>query len=101
MRKQRWDDPHYLARIIFCEMVRDDIGGDLNFGISSRLVDNNRPIIVIDTQTGTIGFVCPGMELAPIVQSKHIYVFEHFAKLADEEIKKLWEEATQEFDHSL
>jgi hypothetical protein len=34
-RKQRWNDPEYLARIIFCEMVRGDEAGDVDFGIGT------------------------------------------------------------------
>ncbi len=32
---QRWDDSEYLARIIFCEMVKSDIGGSTGYGIGS------------------------------------------------------------------
>jgi len=35
-RKQRWDDPEYLARIIFCEMVKDDVKGETGFGIGTE-----------------------------------------------------------------
>jgi hypothetical protein len=36
MRKRwRWGDPEYLARIIFCEMVKGDEGSENGFGISS------------------------------------------------------------------
>ena len=34
-RRQRWDDPSYLARIIFCEMMGDDIKGETGFGIDT------------------------------------------------------------------
>lgn len=34
-RKQRWDDPEYLARIIFNEMTKNDIKGELGFGIGT------------------------------------------------------------------
>ena len=32
-RKQRWSDPEYLARMIFCEMVKGDEKGATGFGI--------------------------------------------------------------------
>lgn len=56
-RQQRWDDPAYLARIVFCEMLRTGgeppLGGELGFGISVyRGVDNgNHDDIVVDTRT--------------------------------------------------
>lgn len=34
-RKCRWDDPEYLARIIFCEMIKGNEEGETGFGISS------------------------------------------------------------------
>ena len=36
LKKQwRWDDGSYLTRIIFCEMVKDDIDGETGYGISN------------------------------------------------------------------
>ncbi|MBA7623560.1 hypothetical protein ES703_30957 [subsurface metagenome] len=34
-RRQRWSDSEYLARIIFCEMVGDDVKGETGFGIGT------------------------------------------------------------------
>lgn len=44
---ERWDDPSYLARIIFDKLT----GGDASttgFGISTTLQDNEHPICVVD-----------------------------------------------------
>ena len=35
-KKWRWDDPEYLARIIFDEMVGNQQGQETGFGISSK-----------------------------------------------------------------
>jgi len=35
-RKLRWDDPCYLARIIFSEMIRDEIDGETGYGICTN-----------------------------------------------------------------
>lgn len=61
-RQQRWDDPPYLARIIFCELVGDDKGAT-GYGISATIDDNEHPIIVVDTdkQTVTIEAETDGM----------------------------------------
>jgi hypothetical protein len=32
--RDRWDDPSYLARIIFSEMIKDNIDGNTGFGIA-------------------------------------------------------------------
>jgi len=49
-RRQRWDDPAYLARIIFSEMIRDDVGGETGFGISLEVQDNEYPLLVVDAR---------------------------------------------------
>ncbi|QDP57889.1 MAG: hypothetical protein Unbinned1693contig1002_33 [Prokaryotic dsDNA virus sp.] len=45
-RKERWNDPSYLTRIIFCEMVKDDVEGSTGYGISSTAGDGGTDIIV-------------------------------------------------------
>jgi len=50
--KDRWGDT-YLARIIFCEMVGDD-HGNLGYGISTFLTDNEHPLLVVDTDRQVI-----------------------------------------------
>lgn len=34
--KERWTDPSYLARIIFCEMIKGDLDGLTGYGISQQ-----------------------------------------------------------------
>jgi hypothetical protein len=56
-RRQRWDDPAYLARIIFCEMLQDDDirQQETGFGISlSPANDRQYPVIMVDTINQTI-----------------------------------------------
>ena len=48
-KKWRWSDPHYLSRIIFCEMVKDDLMNETGFGISSELTDYNKDTIKVLT----------------------------------------------------
>lgn len=47
-RNQRWDDPSYLTRIIFCEMVKGEEAGTTGFGISARQQDNEYPLLIVD-----------------------------------------------------
>jgi len=44
-RKQRWDDPAYLTRIIFCEMVKKDVDGETGYGISTTMCDNEHNLL--------------------------------------------------------
>jgi len=54
LRSGRVSDGAYLTRIIFSSMVAHDIRGETGFGISTTMVDNGYPIIVINpTSEGT------------------------------------------------
>ena len=50
LRKQRWDDAQYLARIIFCEMIGpNELGGETGYGISAEVGDGDNRIVIVDT----------------------------------------------------
>jgi hypothetical protein len=63
-RKQRWDDETYLARIIFCMMLgsASDLSG---FGISTRMTDNQCPILLVDCRKKTVSVCEPDALLSP------------------------------------
>lgn len=47
--RERWDDPSYLARIIFCEMLPKENWSELaGIGIANEQQDNNHPNLVVD-----------------------------------------------------
>jgi hypothetical protein len=46
--KERWNDEAYLARIIFCELIKDDVDGTTGYGISPYICDNEYPIFEIN-----------------------------------------------------
>ncbi len=48
--KERWDDPSYLARIIFCELIGEDQEGVTGYGISPYLTDNEHPLLIVDVR---------------------------------------------------
>jgi hypothetical protein len=51
----RLDDGPYLARIVFCEMIRgDNFDSTTGFGISSNDMDSEYPNIVIDVGAQTV-----------------------------------------------
>lgn len=54
-RAGRLNDPAYFCRIVFCEMVKDDITGSTGYGISATITDNEHDILVVDTETQTVG----------------------------------------------
>ena len=47
-RKLRWNDPPYLSRMIFSRMIRNDIDGELNYGILTDNVGDTEIEIVVD-----------------------------------------------------
>ena len=46
--RSRWDDESYLARIIFSEMIADDLMGTTGYGIAPYQQDLNHPTIVVN-----------------------------------------------------
>jgi hypothetical protein len=85
-RHQRWEDPAYLTRIIFCEMVKIDCGGATGFGISTALCDNEYPLLVVDVDAGQVSIERePGQShgcLEPIIGRS--FTFQEFADLKGE-----------------
>lgn len=53
-RKLRWDDGDYLARIIFSEMIKDDIDRETGYGLSNKLMDDDNPTVEVDVNNQTI-----------------------------------------------
>jgi len=52
--KNRWDDPQYLARIIFCEMVKGYVLEEPGYGISSEIGDGDSNVITVDMGEQTV-----------------------------------------------
>ena len=48
--KDRWSDEPYLARIIFSEMIKDNIMDTTGYGISTYLADNENDILYVDVR---------------------------------------------------
>ena len=52
--RSRWNDSQYLARIIFCEMVKGCEMEEMGFGISAGCGDGGDRVITVDVGTGII-----------------------------------------------
>jgi len=52
--KTRWDDKDYLARIIFSEMIKDDIEGTTGYGIAPYECDPQYETIVVNLEKQTV-----------------------------------------------
>lgn len=48
-KRQRWDDEQYLARILFCQLVRkDDWEGETGYGIGTVIGDGEDKVVEVD-----------------------------------------------------
>lgn len=45
-KRWRWDDSQYLTRIIFSEMIKDNVDEESGFGISSQPWDGDTRLVV-------------------------------------------------------
>lgn len=54
----RWDDPTYLARIIFCDLIRNDLDGSTGYGIAAHIndVDGADRILDVNCATQTVSY---------------------------------------------
>lgn len=53
-RRQRWYDESYLARIVFSEMIKNDIDAENGYGISTNVGDGADKIIELDVKAQTV-----------------------------------------------
>lgn len=53
----RWDDEAYLARIIFSEMVKDEVLQETGYGIAPYQPDNEHSIVEVDARLKTVNGV--------------------------------------------
>lgn len=53
-KKARWYDGNYLARMLFSEMIKDDIAGMSGFGISTEILGDIQFLAIVDVKTSTI-----------------------------------------------
>ncbi len=53
-RRERWDDDSYLARIIFCEVVKKDIDGATGYGLAPYVGEEEYPTIHVNFADQTV-----------------------------------------------
>lgn len=70
----RWNDPAYLARIIFSEMVKDDIDGLTGFGIQTEVHEESWFTLDVDLEDQVVRWtdrsgVSHGMDYGDFIES--------------------------------
>jgi hypothetical protein len=92
-RKQRWDDGPYLARIIFCTMIKEANSWDdeTGFGISTGLCDNSYPVIVVDPNKQIVGLAKEDKSGRHAEDKCFVeWSFKEFIGLSEAELKEHW-----------
>lgn len=56
-KRWRWTDAPYLARIIFDTLTEGHQGDETGFGITTRITDNEYPVLVVDCTRKQVYFV--------------------------------------------
>lgn len=79
--RERWDDPSYLTRIIFCDMIEGNERDLTGFGIATHQPDNQHPLLVVDPGTGTVGVAKEGEPEKP----HKTLTFAQYVELTDEQ----------------
>jgi len=79
--REHWGDSQYLARIVFCELVKDDVMETTGYGLSTRIGDNEHAIVRVDDVDQTVAVCQPGTEQS---SGKPIgsWSYEEFLKVA-------------------
>lgn len=80
--KERWDDPQYLARVIFCGLVGkdEDISG---FGISTRIGDGGGKLLCVNMEENKVRERDSSSNInAPVLRE---WTFREFVELTIEE----------------
>lgn len=51
--RSRWDDEPYLSRIIFSELIKDDIDGLTGYGLTTYMTDEDNNDVEVDIEAQT------------------------------------------------
>ena len=95
-REWRWTDESYLARIIFCEMVKGHEGGETGFGIGrSTAGDREHPVVLVDVESQCV-FFCNDFIVDAVIDTMaklrwadFTWSFADYVKMTDEEVTDL------------
>ena len=80
--RERWDHEVYLARVVFSEMIQDELFDDAGFGIALYPPEGQHATIVIDCASRTVGFTRGELE-----SCYRLWGFDHYIRIPGSEIE--------------
>ena len=100
-KEWRWSDDNYLARIIFCEMVKGFEGDETGFGIGRFTAgDRGHAVVLVDVDRQCV-FFCDEFEVDTSIDSEvKGYPFEVYAKMTDDEATALFDACDEDEEES-
>ena len=84
-RRARWTDSAYLARIVFCALVKGREHEETGFGISPSPTNSDHELCVIDVPNQRVSFHDYG-DNNGLNRPNRSYSFEQFVKLSDQSV---------------
>ena len=79
----RWGDAQYLARIVFCELIQEDVLGETGYGLSTQIGDNEHSIIRVDDASQRVSFHEPGREKNPKDKGTASWTYDEYIAAGD------------------
>jgi hypothetical protein len=81
--RDRWDDPQYLSRVIFCEMIKDDLNGVTGYGITTAIGDGGYKLLCVKMDEQKVRIRDSSDDItAKIIKE---WTFEEFVRRREEE----------------
>ena len=86
-RKERWKTYPYLTRMIFCELLTHSHNDTSHFGISTEILNNEHPIVVVNCKKQMVSFLM-GHKTRPFAT----FSFIAFIEMSVEDLQECYEE---------
>lgn len=79
-KRWRWDDPAYLARIIYDTLVDDEFKQETGYGISPYICDNEHPIVYVD------------MSKQMVTINGNIWTFQEYIDASEDDLQEAFDD---------
>ena len=66
----RWNDDHYLRRILFAAVLEGASSPELGYGIGAGIGDNEHAVLTVDVVTGRVAWRAPDDATGPVLEDE-------------------------------